>query len=253
MKSLHKVLDIIDAVGKAGSLGIGEISDQLGFPPSTIHRIVSTLAMRGYFKQDAENRRYALSVKFLELASMVQLQINLTSIARPHLEDLMAETRESANIAVQDEDEVTYLDVVQSKHSMLQLFTKVGARVPLYCTGVGKLFLSQMEEAEIKAYLKRTRRTHFTSNTLVEGSAIYTELSHIRARGYAVDNGEMEDGVRCIASLVFDHRGRPAAAVSISGAAMRIIPDRIGHLGQSVKDCASNISQALGYQESELV
>lgn len=253
MKSLHKVLDIIDAVGKAGSLGIGEISDQLGFPPSTIHRIVSTLAMRGYFKQDVENRRYSLSVKFLELASMVQLQINLTSIARPHLEHLMAETRESANIAVQDGDEVAYLDVVQSNHSMLQLFTKVGARVPLYCTGVGKLFLGQMGETEINAYLKRIRRTPFTTKTFVEGGGIRTELSHIRARGYAVDNEEMEDGVRCIASLVFDHRGRPAAAVSISGAAMRIVPDRIEQLGQSVKDCSRKISQALGFQESELV
>lgn len=252
MKSLHKVLDIIDAVAEAGSLGIGEISDQLGFPPSTIHRIVSTLVVRGYFKQDAENRRYSLSVKFLELASMVQLHINLTSIARPHLERLMAETRESANIAVQDGDEVVYLDVVQSNHSMLQLFTKVGARVPLYCTGVGKLFLSQMAETEINAYLKRTPRTRFTSNTFVKEGAILAELSHVKARGYAVDNEEMENGVRCIASLVFDHNGKPIAAVSISGAAMRIVPDRIEQLGQSVKDCTRKISQALGFQESKV-
>ena len=138
MKSLHKVLDVIDAVGNGGSVGIRELSSRLGFPPATTHRIIATLLERHYVRQDPETKKYALSVKFLELGSRVQEQFDLTRVARPHILKLMTETRESVNLAVQDKDEVVYLDHVRSSHSMLQLFTKVGARVPLYCTGVGK-------------------------------------------------------------------------------------------------------------------
>ena len=247
MKSLLKVIDIIDAVAEAGSAGIHRLSSITSFPPSTIHRIVTTLVERHYLKQDKVTKKYALSFRFLELGTKVQQQFHITSIARPHLERLMAETREGVNLAVQDGDSVVYLDHVQSNYSMLQLFTRPGARVPLYATGVGKMFLSQMSELNLDEYLKRTRPTHHTSSTLVERDKILGELSLIRAQGFSVDNEEMEKGVRCVATLIFDHIGQPVAAVSISGASIRITPDRIESLGELIKSCASAISSELGF------
>ncbi len=249
MKSLHKVLDIIDAVAQAGSLGIGEISARLGFPPSTTHRIVATLMNRDYFKQDPEDKRYALSVKFLELASMVRLQFNLIAIARPHMEALVSEVKESVNLAVQDEDSVVYLDHVRSQHSMLQLFTRPGARVPLYCTGVGKLFLSRWGEREIDRYLERTERIQHTPRTLVSRKSIMAELERIRQQGYAVDNEEMEEGVRCVAGLILDHPRQAVGAVSISGASMRITTEKIEYFGKAVREHAMSISRELGFRE----
>lgn len=247
MKSLHKVLNVIDAVAKAGSVGVRELSSMIGFPPATTHRIVSTLVERHYFKQDPITKKYALSVKFLELGSKVQDQFHFAGIARPHLERLMYETKESVNLAIKEGDEMVYLDHVKSDYAMLQLFTRVGARVPLYCTGVGKMFLSQMGEAEIAGYLNRTPRTPFTRNTLIERNAILKEMARIRAKGYGVDNEEMEEGVRCVAALVFDHKGQPAASVSVSGAGMRITPERIEELARSVRACTVNISRDLGF------
>ena len=159
----------------------------------------------------------------------------------------MAETRESVNLAVRDGDSMVYLDIARSNHSMLQLFTRPGARVPLYATGVGKLFLSTMQESELDAYLERSNITPFTPYTLVEKDKIVNDLERIRSQGYSVDNEEMEEGVRCVAALIFDHQGKPAAAVSITGAAMRVTPDRIKRFGNLVNSCAAAISGQLGF------
>lgn len=247
MKSLNKALDIIDAVSKLGSAGIREISSKTGFPPATTHRIASTLVKRRYFNQDPVTKHYSLSLRFLELGTRVQQQFDLPTIARPHLQQLMSETGESANLAIWDGDSVVYLDQVQSDKSMLKIFTRLGTRVPLYSTGVGKMLLSRWSKPKLDSYLKRTKLISYTPNTLVSRSKILKELDRISERGFAVDNEEMEEGVRCVAALVFDHRQRIAAAVSISGAAMRITPDRIENFGEKVKQCALDISRDLGF------
>ena len=251
MKSLLKAIDTIDAVAEAGYVGIRELSAITGFPPSTIHRIVTTLVKKNYFQQDPVTRRYSLSYRLLELGSRYQLQTHLTTIALPHLEQLMAEARESVNLAVRDGDSMVYLDTVHSNYSMLQLFTQPGARVPLYATGVGKLFLSQMQGSELDAYLQRSKPTPYTPHTLVKKANIVNDLKKIRTRGYAVDNQEMEEGVRCVAALIFDHQGKPAASVSITGAAMRITPDRIEQFGTLVKACVAAISSQLGFNPAK--
>ncbi len=250
MKSLHKVLDIIEAMAKSGSVGIRELSSQTGYPPPTVHRITSTLIERNYIKQDPETKKLSLSVQFLELGTNVQQQFNLTGIARPHLEKLMAESKESVNLAVQDGEYVAYLDHVRSNYSMLQLFTRPGARVPLYCTGVGKIFLSQWPRTEVEDYLDRILLIPHTPETIIDRRKLMDELVQIRAAGYSVDNEEMEKGVRCVAALVWDHRGRPAGAVSITGAAMRITPARIKYFAKSVKSCAMSISKELGFKST---
>jgi DNA-binding IclR family transcriptional regulator len=248
MKSLHKVLDIIEAVAKSGSLGIRELSAYTGFPPPTVHRITSTLLERRYFRQDPVTKKLSLSVQFLELGTRVQQQFNLMALARPHLEKLMDETKESVNLTVQDGDHVAYLDQVRSDYSMLQLFTKPGARVPLYCTGVGKMFLSQWPSTEVEKYLERTTLIPHTPHTLVDAPQLLEELDRIRRQGYSVDNEEMEKGVRCVAALVMDHQGKPAGAVSISGAAMRIEPRKIKFFTKPLQACTQAISEEMGFK-----
>ena len=248
MKSLNKALDIIDAVSKLGSAGIREISSKTGYPPATTHRIAATLVKRRFFNQDPVTKNYSLSLRFLELGTKVQQQFDLPTIARPHLQKLMSETGESANLAIWDSDSVVYLDQVQSDKSMLKIFTRLGSRVPPYSTGVGKMLLSQWSKTELDAYLKRTQLIPYTPHTLVSRARILEDLDQISARGYAVDNEEMEEGVRCVAALVFDHKQQVAAAVSISGAAMRITSYRIENIGEKVKQCALDISHDLGFK-----
>jgi DNA-binding IclR family transcriptional regulator len=250
MKSLHKVLNLIEAIARSGSVGVRELSAQVGYPPPTVHRIISTLIERGYLRQDAVSRRLSLSVQFLELGAQVQQQFNVTAIARPHLERLMTECREAVNLAVQDGDYVAYLDHVRSDYSMLQLFTRPGARAPLYCTGVGKMFLSHWMESEVEVYLDRVSLSPRTPRTIVDRRKFMEELDRIRTEGFSVDDEEMEKGVRCVASLILDHSGRPAGAVSISGAAMRLTPAKIKPFSKSVMACSLAISKELGFTGS---
>jgi len=253
VKSLHKVLDIIDIVAKGKGAGIRELSSVTGFPPATVHRIASTLLERRYFVQDPVTKKYFLSLRFLELGTRVQQRLNLTVVARPHLERLMAETKESVNLAVRERDEMVYLEHIRSDYSLLQLFTQPGARVPLYATGVGKLFLSRLNAEEFDGYLKRTALRLRTPNTLIERGAIEAELDKVRSKDYAVDDEEFETGVRCVAALVFDHAGRPVAAVSTSGPVVRISRDRIEDLGALVKNCASDVSMELGFRSVSFI
>jgi IclR family transcriptional regulator, KDG regulon repressor len=251
VKSLHKILDIIETLAKVGTAGIREISSLTGYPAPTIHRMVSTLVERDYLKQDPATKKLSLSFKFLALGTSVQGRLKLTELARPHLERLMQETRESVNLAIQDGDYVVYLQQVQSDYSMLQLFTKPGARVPLYCTGVGKAFLSRWSDEDVRAYLARTEMRAGTAKTLVRPDRILEELNRIRLQGFSVDNEEMEDGVRCVAALVYNHKGETEAAVSISGAAMRISPEKVRAYARSVQGCALAVSRELGFKTQE--
>lgn len=246
MKSLHKVIDIIEFIAASGRAGIREISDHTGFPPPTAHRIVATLVQRRYLEQDPATKGYTLSLKFLEIGSIVQHRFDLARFARPHLELLVAETKESASLVVRDRDEAVYLDHVQDDH-MLQLFTRVGARVPLYATGVGKVLLAGMSDEDLSLYLSRVARSKYTSKTITDEDALRGNLTQIRRCGYAVDNEEREEGIRCVAAPVHHHDGSVAAVISVSGAAIRIPPERLEELGRIVRYRALAVSRALGF------
>ncbi len=248
MKSLQKTLDIIETIAENGQSGIKGISGKTGFPPATIHRIVSSLVKRHYLRQDPITKTYSLSFRFLELGTTVQEQFDLPAISRPHLQRLMVETDESANLAILDGDEMVYLEQVRNDKSILKTFTRLGARAPLYSTGVGKIFMSLWSATELDAYLMRTHIESFTPDTLVNRDDIRKEMTGIAKKGFSLDNEEMETGVRCVATLVFDHNQNPVAAISISGAAVRITPEKIDFLVEKVKQCALNISFELGYK-----
>ncbi|MBN2123658.1 MAG: IclR family transcriptional regulator [Deltaproteobacteria bacterium] len=247
MKSLHKVLDLIESVSEIGPAGISALATRTGLPVSTAHRIVSDLVSRRYLSQDPITKKYRLSVRFIEFGTKVQQGFDVVSIARSHLERLMEETRESVNLVTRDGDEVVYLVHIPSKYSRVQLFTRGGAIVPLYTTGVGKTILSQWPESEVEEYVKRTTRIQYTPNTMTERETLLAELARIRTQGYAVDNEELEMGVRCVAAPVFDHLGKAVYAISVSGTSRRITPDRIAELGAAVKSYALAISEELGF------
>lgn len=246
MKSLHKVLNIIEVIAEKKNAGIQEISAKTGYPPPTVHRIVNTLLRRKYLKQDRQTKAYSLSLLFFKLGIGVQQQFDLISTARPFLRALVKETNENANLAVEDGDHVIYVDHVRGTH-LLQMFTQLGGRAPLYCTGVGKLLLAERAPEDLECYLDTVERVVCTPQTLVSSPALRQELAAIRLQGYAVDNEEREAGVRCVAALVRDYQGCAVGAISISGATMRITDDRIAELSEKVMATCYEVSKALGY------
>ncbi len=220
VQSVTRALDLLEFLCEAGGqLGLSELAVQSGLPLPTIHRLVRTLVDRGYVRQ-LPDRRYALGSRLIPLGEVAGSMLG--TFARPELEALVDDLGESANLAVLDGDMVMYVAQVPSRHSM-RMFTEVGRRVYPHCTGVGKALLSGLPDEDARALLSRTGMPAATASTITDPDALLTELARVRAGGHAVDEGEQEIGVRCVAVPVGEGRG--AVALSVSGPAPRMTPE----------------------------
>ncbi|WP_043180544.1 IclR family transcriptional regulator [Streptomyces sp. NRRL F-5123] len=217
VQSLERAFGLLERLADAGGeLGLSELSAVSGLPLPTIHRLMRTLLAGGYVRRQP-NRRYALGPRLIRLGETSARLLG--TWARPYLAELVEATGETANMALLDGDEVVYVAQVPSRHSM-RMFTEVGRRVLPHSTGVGKALLAGLPAADVRALLARTGMPAATDRTLTEPEAFLAELERVRAAGYAVDDGEQETGVRCLAVSVPDS---PApAAISVSGPAARV-------------------------------
>ena len=220
VQSVGRVLDVFEAVVAAGGeSSISEIALACGLPVPTIHRLVRTVVERGYMRQ-LPNRRYALGSRLVPLGKAAGAVLGASG--RPALEALVAELGESANLAVLERDRVTYIEQVASQHTM-RMFTEVGRQVYAHCTGVGKAVLSLLPDDQVRALLLRAGMPAQTSRTITDPDELVLALHGIRRDGFAVDEGEQEAGVRCVAVPVQAADFR--MAVSVSGPDARMTPD----------------------------
>ena len=237
VQSVGRVLDVFEAVVAAGGeSSISEIALACGLPVPTIHRLVRTVVERGYMRQ-LPNRRYALGSRLVPLGQAAGAVLGASG--RPVLEALVTELGESANLAVLERDRVTYIEQVESHHTM-RMFTEVGRRVYAHCTGVGKAVLSLLPDDQVRALVHRTGMPAQTPHSITDPDELVLVLHGIRRDGFAVDDGEQEAGVRCVAVPV------PAAdfrmAVSVSGPDARMTPELVARavplLSQASRDLA---------------
>jgi len=252
VQSIDRTLDVLEALSsRRGPTGISDLAHQVGLHVSTVHRLLATLVDRGYVRQDPETSRYHLGSRIFALASAADVHLDVRLVARPYLERLMRVADETANLVIGTADEAVYIDQVQSAH-LVKMFTQPGMRAPLYCTGCGKVILAFRPPEAIEHILAGPLVRH-TPHTIGSREALEAELERIRQDGYAVDNEEMEEGVRCIAVPVFDRRSAVTAALSVSGPTTRVTPQRVVALAPAAKAIALELSQALGYQAELLV
>jgi len=219
MQSIERAFDILERMADAdGEVTLTELADRTGLPLPTIHRVLRTLVNSGYVRQEP-SRRYALAPRLIRLGESASRLLG--AWAQPHLADLVDALGETANMALLDGDHAVYVAQSPSRHSM-RMFTEVGRRVLPHCTGVGKALLAQLDPAEVQQILGRTRMPAQTPATLTDPARLLHELILVGARGYALDEGEQEVGVRCIAVPV--PNTPTLSAISISGPAARLTP-----------------------------
>ena len=217
VQSVERAFELLEIMASAGpSIAFGELAARAELPQPTIHRLVRTLLNMGYVRQ-LPNRHYALGPKLIRLGESAARLIG--SSARPHLAGLVERTGESANMAVLDNDMAVYVAQVPSPHSM-RMFTEVGRRVHMHSTGVGKALLMQLSDEAVLALMKRTGMPAANENTCTTTDALMRDIELSRSRGYAVDEGEQEIGVRCFAVPVPD--APTLTAISISGPESRL-------------------------------
>jgi IclR family acetate operon transcriptional repressor len=240
VQSVDRAFDLLELMAAAGgTMALSELAVRAGLPQPTIHRLVRTMAKRGYVRQEP-SRRYALGPRLIPLGDTAGRMVGVW--ARPHLDELVRQIGETANLAMLEVDSVVYVAQVPSPHSM-RMFTEVGRRVLPHCTGVGKALLSTLSTEEVIQVLRRTGMPALTETTITRPDEMLDELARVRERGYAVDDGEQELGVRCVAVPVTDSLA--PVAISVSGPSGRLTADRVAEVGALLQRGAADLAAAL--------
>jgi len=177
---------------------------------------------------------------------MAQAELEIRRVAAPFMKQLNIELDETVHLTVLEGNEVLYVDCLESS-KRLRTYSVIGVKAPLYCTSVGKAILAFLNEDELERILSSTRFEKFTENTIIDKTFLKDELRTIAQRGYAVDNMEHEEGLRCIGSPIRDRTGKVFAALSVSGPSQRITLGNVSEIGKVVMVQAEKISRQLGY------
>jgi IclR family transcriptional regulator, acetate operon repressor len=239
VQSVDRVFGLLECLADGGgSLSLSELAARSGLPMPTIHRLIRSLVGQGYVRQEA-SKRYALGPRLIRLGESAGRMLG--SWATPYLAGLVDKYGETTNMAMLEGDAAVYVAQVPSPRAM-RMFTEVGRFVMAHCTGVGKAMLSTMPDDEVRALLGRTGMPPRTERTITTPDAMITALAVIRQEGYAIDDGEQEPGVRCVAVPVC---GLPfRAAVSVSGPSSRVTPEQVELIAPDVQVVATQLRAA---------
>ncbi|WP_161955070.1 IclR family transcriptional regulator [Moorella sp. Hama-1] len=248
VQSLEKGLKVLEALAAAGGgVGLSELSRRLGLNKSTVYRLLTTLKAYGYVDQEAVTERYTLGLKVLDISSSLLDRLDVRAVAHPYLKELAATSQEAAHMVIRDGGEAVYVDKVEGNRT-IRMYSQIGRRVALHSTAVGKAMLAFLSQEEVKEIITGRGVPRFTARTIITMAALEAELARVRERGYAIDDSENEEGIRCVGAPIFDHRGRVVAVVSISGPTLHVTPERLPELGRLVRQAGREISRHLGYK-----
>lgn len=244
VQSVERALDLLEGLaGADGETSITALAARTGLHVSTAHRILATLLRRGYVRQNPDTSRYYAGAKLAALTEGRSRFGELRLRARGLLRTLAETTRETANLSVLDDNAAVYLETAPGPQ-MVRLFTTVGNRVPLHATGAGKALLAWLPAPRRETILETIELRQHTAHTISDTGALRRALEEIRERGYAVDDEEFDDGVRCVAVAV-GPIGAPLAALSVSGPANRLGRPRLGELAPVLRRAAQELADGL--------
>jgi IclR family transcriptional regulator, acetate operon repressor len=240
MDATEKTLSVLDALDGARSR-LGDIAARAELPKSTVHRILRRLIERGYARAEGDGV-YVLGPRVLTMAGDMLHRLDATSAASPVLRELHAEVGHTVHFAMLSDDEAVYLEKLVDPHLPYQFASRVGGRIALHCTAIGKSLLAAMPD-EALPRLELVRRT---PRTLVSVEELRAELERVRERGFAIDDEENERNIRSVGAAVRDHTGAATHAISVSALTVELSVDDAIALGPRVVTAARAVSEALG-------
>lgn len=252
-RSVERTLDIMEALAASDDfLSLSELRRRVGISPATAHRLLGTLKARGYATQDEKTRHYGPGAKLLEVAARATSngRFDLRRIALPCLRRLTEETGETSNLVLPAfGGDIVYLEQVRSPR-LMRIFTEVGHRAPLYCTAAGKAILSRYSPEELRTYIEGVVLEPMTARTITSRKEFSREIDEVRRLGFAIDDEERAEDVRCASAPLLDSAGNCIAAISVSGPSVRISVERAREeIGPMVRRLAVHCSEQLGYHE----
>lgn len=246
--TLEKGLAVLAFFAQEGEASPVVAGEALGLSRSAAYRITDTLKERGFLEVSSSSETLRLGFRAAELGMAAIAGIDVVRLAPSYLPGLVKASSETVFLAVVNEDEVVYV-YREDGPLPVAMVSQIGSRRPLYCTALGKAYMSALPPEDRRMLIGRLDFGKFTPNTITDADTLEDELTLIKRRGYAIDQVEVEEGVVCVGAPVLGYRGGPVAAISIAGPADRISP-RVERLGQLVANAASTLSRRLGYAES---
>ena len=246
VQSVDRALLIIETLAEDDEgYRLTDLAVRTGLSPSTVHRLLTTLEKRRFVQFDRGESTWHIGVQSFAVGSTFVRRRNFVTQALPYLRKLRDQTRETANLAVVDDGAMVVLTRVESREIMRSV-TKVGGRVPMVASGLGKALLATYSEQDVFAIIQRDGMPRLTSKSIVRAGELCKSLHDIRRQGYSVDDEEALIGLRCVSAVVYDDCSEPLAAISVSGKASRVPNDRLPILGKQVQEVAAELTMALG-------
>jgi len=250
IRALERGLDLLEAFSPAKpELSVAELAAVTELPKPTIVRLLSVLLDRSFIERAVDGERYRLGVKTLEVGSIYLQSTSLEAEAKPIMQRLVASTNQTVNLGILDRFEVVHIQVVAPDRPV-RFWADIGKREEAHVSGLGKVLLSGLDDAQFADYLRRPRIAK-TANTLVSNDALQAAVINACEEGYAIDDEESSEGVRCIAAPIRNQSGAIVAAISISGARSEFRSGQLPGFIRLVKQAGRDISARLGYTLAE--
>lgn len=247
MQSVDKVLDVLEAfIKQKDGLNISVLSKLTGINSSTVYRICSTLAKRGYLYQKEARGKYFVGLRLLQFNEVTDFAVTIRDIAFPHLKNLSNEVSETAVVTVLNGLEGFDISI-SFPPQVLIVNVDIYGLSPLHCTSVGKILMANMDNDEIETVIKQGPKA-YTENTITNPDRLKRELETVKHEGVAFDDEEYALGVRSVAAPIKLEGGNVIAAVGIVGPSFRMGRRRMRKLVPVVENCALQISRSLGYK-----
>ncbi len=248
VSSVLKVFGILQALSEQKDIGVTELSQRIMMSKSTVYRFLQTMKTLGYVNQEGETDKYTLSLKLFELGGRALEHQDLIQIADVQMHRWGKLTKETLHLGALDENSVVYLHKIDSEYN-LRMYSRIGRRCPLYSTALGKVMMAWLPEEEVRSMLAGVTLERFTEHTLANVDALLAELTQVREQGYAEDNEENENGLRCFGVPIYNRMGRIITGLSLSLPIVRFEESKRAELVSLLHEAAARISAELGYHD----
>lgn len=247
VQSAERIFQVLEMLADNGEMGLMELSAALGLHKSTVHRLLMSLIYMGYAKQDEVTQKYMLTYKLVNMSGKILDRMDILQIAKPYMERLSDISGETVHLVQRDGSDILYIYKIEAKVGTIRMVSHVGMIHPMYCSGVGKAIMATLPEREVKKIWDESRIEKKTDKTIVTYEDMLTTLEEVRKNGYALDDEENEEGVRCIAASLRGYGKSVKYAFSISGPVSRMTKERVEELAVDIKKVQAELSRELGF------
>lgn len=245
VQALDRGLQVLAALAREDRATLTEIAQRVDLPPSTTHRLLTTLDQHGLVEFEEVGQTWMIGVEAYRIGSSFLRRTNVVEAAREPMRALMVATGETANLGIADDGDVVFVSQVET-HNPIRAFFRPGTRSLMHSSGIGKALLAEMSRAEVEEILRRKGLPEYTSKTVTSPPALFLDLEAIHARGWSLDDEERFMGMRCVAAPIRDAQGVAIAGISVSGPSVRFSDRMVEEFGARVCQAAAEVSRLIG-------